>query len=406
MFDISSQAELLSKLRGNSSSLESYASRIGSYLGAHNVFLFQKGRVALYTIFKSIGLSTGDEVILQGYTCVVVANAIKYCGAVPVYVDIDTDTYCASFESVKAKVTTKTKVIICQNTYGLSHEVDEIALFGKERGLITIEDCTHGFGGYYKGRSNGAYCDFAFYSTQWNKPYSTGLGGILVVNNEQHLRKTEHQTLDLLKPGFIESFQLYLMVVFKASFVSERGYNYFRSLYRMLSRLGVVTGSSSNQELDSVDIPAGYFKGFPAILCGRGSSALDKLSAQIETRKKIGRWYSELLLASGKNHVPVRLHANHSFLTYPLLVKDREKFREEAARHGVPLGDWFISPLHPVEEEFKKWDLCVTDVPVAVHCSDHMINLPTSVQSTDSVEKLILASLDNILDVRSSGRAV
>ena len=145
-----------------------YKKEIASYLNTseQQIFLYWKGRVALYAILKAMGVGKDDEVILPAFTCVVVANAIIYLGAKPVYVDIDLQTYNARFEDIKKAVTNKTKAIICQNTFGLSSDIEEITKYAKEQTIFTIEDCTHGFGGYYNQKPNGSYCDAAFYSTQ------------------------------------------------------------------------------------------------------------------------------------------------------------------------------------------------------------------------------------------------
>lgn len=145
------------------------------YLGPHSsLHFFWKGRVALYVILKALGIGPGDEVIVPAYTCVVVPNAILYTGATPIYADINPTTYCCDAVEIERHITPKTRAIICQNTYGLSWEVDQIADMGKRYGIATIEDCTHGFGGTYKGRHNGSFCDASFFSSQWNKPFSTG----------------------------------------------------------------------------------------------------------------------------------------------------------------------------------------------------------------------------------------
>ena len=84
-----------------------------------SIFLFWKARIGLYLILKALGIGPGDEVILPGYTCVVVANAILYLGARPIYADIDPATYTISLETIQPLVTPHTRVIIAQNTFGL-----------------------------------------------------------------------------------------------------------------------------------------------------------------------------------------------------------------------------------------------------------------------------------------------
>ena len=176
---------------------DKYKTELGSFLNVKKdaISLYWKGRIALYTALKSMGISKGDEVIIPAFTCVVVPNAIIYLGAIPIYVDIEEKNLCTTKDLIEKKITNKTKCIIIQNMLGLSNEVDEIVLLAKNHGLYTIEDCTHGFGGKYNGIYNGLKSDCSFYSSQWNKPFSTGVGGILLVNNTHLLSQIEIQKL-------------------------------------------------------------------------------------------------------------------------------------------------------------------------------------------------------------------
>ncbi len=119
-----------------------YQARIAQYLhiAPEQVSLYWKGRVALYTVLKAIGVGPGDEVILPAFTCVVVPNAILYLGAIPIYVDINPDTLCCDAAQIERALSPKTKVILIQNMLGLSVEVSEIITIAKARGIYTIED--------------------------------------------------------------------------------------------------------------------------------------------------------------------------------------------------------------------------------------------------------------------------
>jgi len=102
-----------------------YQSRLAEYLhiDAEQVSLYWKGRVALYTMLKAMGVGPGAEVVLPAFTCVVVPNAILYLGAIPVYVDINPDTLCCNVAQIEQALSPKTKVILIQNMLGLSVEV-------------------------------------------------------------------------------------------------------------------------------------------------------------------------------------------------------------------------------------------------------------------------------------------
>jgi len=378
--------------------IDRYKNKVCEYLSVDDVFLYWKGRVGLYVVLKALNLQQGDEVVVQGYTCVVVANAILYAGATPVFTDIDIGSFCTSAKSIEEKITAKTKVIIAQNTYGLTYQLDSIAVLAKKHGIVTIEDCTHGFGGSYQGQKNGKICDFVFYSTQWNKPFSTGLGGILVVNNQDYLPAVKKIDSECLEPTFLESSQLQFLVQFKSRIVGGRAFDIFRDLYRALSRLGVIPGSSSTVEVQSTEMPDQFLKKFPERLSTIGMKALNGLDEKMTERAEMSVWYSQTLSSMGKNHVSDELFENHGCLTYPLLVEDKEAFAAAARNLRIPLGDWFNSPLHPVTIPLDVWGVDIIELPVATYCSKHVVNLPTdSIDKTD-VMKLLEAQCELIID--------
>ena len=221
-----------------------YKKAIASVLGCNEerVFLYWKGRVALYAILKSLDLKKGDEVIIPAFTCVVVPNAIIYAGLKPVYVDISPATYNMDINLIEKKITSRTKVIICQNTFGLSSDLEFFISLAKKYNLFTIEDCTHGFGGFYNGKPNGSYCDAAFFSTQWNKPFSTGIGGFLVANNEMILDRLKTVEKQKIKPQLIEKLFLNLLLVFRKYFINKYTQSFLVNVYRFLSRYNLLLG--------------------------------------------------------------------------------------------------------------------------------------------------------------------
>ena len=158
-----------------------------------NIFLFWKGRVSLYAILKAIGIKEGNEIILPAFTCVVAVNPIIYLGAKPVYVDIDPITYNIDASGIEKKITQKTRAILAQNTFGLAPDLDRIFEQANKYKLMVIEDCAHGFGGFYKGRPNGTVADASFFSSQWNKPFSTGLGGFAFTKEPRIADKLKEQ---------------------------------------------------------------------------------------------------------------------------------------------------------------------------------------------------------------------
>jgi dTDP-4-amino-4,6-dideoxygalactose transaminase len=364
---------------------------------AKHVFLFWKGRVALYSLLKSLNIQEGDEVIIPAFTCVVVPNAIIYLGAKPIYVDIDTATLNPDIRAIKKAITSKTKCIVIQNTFGLSHQVEEIVALANTRSIYTIEDCTHGFGGFYKGKPNGSFCDAAFYSTQWNKPFSTGIGGFALLNNELLLPKMIeiHQTL--LKPTWTQSTVLKALLVFKRWFLSDSTYWFLVRFYRSLSKLGWFVGSSSDIEIISTNMPRDYFMGVSKTQIRAGIHGLACLDQILKLRRKNGLEYQAFLKENGKWHYPEDTLENHGFLKYPILVKDRDNFLIKAEKSKIQLGDWFISPIHPVSNNFQNWQFTCADFPNAMLVSSKILNLPTDTKRIAQIMAFLSKNIDDLL---------
>ncbi len=376
-----------------------YKNSIASVLrcSPENVFLYWKGRVALYAALKAMGVKEGNEIILPAFTCVVVPNSIIYLGAKPVYVDINPNNYNVSIEKLKEAITNKTKVIICQNTFGLSSNIEQIVQIAKEHNLFTIEDCTHGFGGFYNGKPNGSFCDAAFYSTQWNKPFSTGVGGFLVVNNKSLIEKVNDLEREKLKPTFIDKFTLSFLIPIRKYFVNEFTQNILVKIFRFLSKHNLIIGSSQGKELSGTEIPYKFFKNISTVQINEGINQIKHLDEVNLLRKKNAQDYSSFLKANNKNFVKENLFNNHLFLKYPLLVKDRERFSKLAQKQNISLGDWFISPLHPIKENLERWNFNKVYFPEAVKISSMIVNLPTDIKNNQKVLSFLKNNLDLIV---------
>ena len=378
---------------------EEYKCLIANYLlsDPENVFLYWKGRVALYALLKATGIGSEDEVILSGLTCVVVPNAIKYSGARPVYLDVNPETYNPDIQSYREAISSKTKVLIIQNTFGLSSDVDLITELAREKGLITIEDCTHGFGGSFGNKPNGSYCDAAIYSTQWNKPFSTGIGGFCQVNNPKLRDKLRSVNKDLIKPGFIENGILSVLIWSRKNLINDSTYWFLRNLYRKLSKVGIVIGSSQGEELKGPVIPKDFFKAASMVQIKNGLRNILGLDSILNKRKEFARIYSDFLKVNNKKYVAEKFWNDHSFLVYPILVKDREVFNKVAEKWKIRTGDWFISPLHPIESNLNIWDLDEKNVPNASYLSKHLVNLPTIEKEIKGVLGFLKENIDNII---------
>ena len=105
--------------------------------------LFDSGRGALLALLQSLELQSGDEVILQGYTCVVLPNAIIAAGGKPIYVDINPRTLNLDPAKVREAVSPRTRAVICQHTFGIPADTSALRLICNEHNIALIEDCAH-----------------------------------------------------------------------------------------------------------------------------------------------------------------------------------------------------------------------------------------------------------------------
>lgn len=382
--------------------LTAYKESIAAMLAddAH-VTLFWKGRVSLYGILKSLGIGEGHEVIVPGLTCVVVPNAIIYAGAKPVYADVDPGTYTLKPESIWPLITPRTKAIIAQNSFGLSADLDPILDQAMSKGIEVIDDCTHGFGGTYKNRPNGSVARVSFFSTQWNKPFSTGIGGFAVTKDGEFARRLEQFEASTIRPSFKDVAMLRALYFARRNLMRESTYWPLLRLYRWLSARNLVIGSSQGEELETPQMPEDFLKGLSSFQAELGIEALENLGEAIRFRQRVAQEYDTLLSGLGKS-IPVRPeYAEHSFLKYAVRVKDRARMMRDADRRRVRLGDWFNSPLHPIESDLSPWGYEKGSCPRAEEAARELVNLPTdpdmSASELERVKKFVSAHADSFL---------
>lgn len=141
------------------------------------------GTATLHTALHALGVKEGDEVIVPSLTMSSTSLCVLQNGSIPIFADVDRDTFNIDPKSIREKITEKTKAIIAVSLYGLSPEYDEILQICNEFNLFLIEDNAECFLGYYKGKLVGTFGDFSSYSFQASKHISCGEGGMLTTNN-------------------------------------------------------------------------------------------------------------------------------------------------------------------------------------------------------------------------------
>lgn len=157
--------------------------------GAKHAVVMTNGTSALYAACFIAGIGSGDEVITTPLTFMASANCALYCGAKPVFADVNPDTYNIDPKSIREHITEKTKAIVAVDYTGQVVEVDEIRKICDEFHLVFIEDAAHSIGSRYNGTPVGSLADITCFSFHPVKTVTAGEGGALLTNNDEYARK-------------------------------------------------------------------------------------------------------------------------------------------------------------------------------------------------------------------------
>jgi len=163
--------------------VEAFESEFAAWCGARHAVAVNSGTAALHLLLLAHGIKEGDEVITTPFTFVASANAALFVGARPVFVDIESDTYCLDPSRVEAAITPKTRAIVPVDLYGQAAQVPELRAIAERHGLVLIEDACQAHGAAIGARKAGALgvsASFSFYPT---KNMTTAEGGMVTTDD-------------------------------------------------------------------------------------------------------------------------------------------------------------------------------------------------------------------------------
>ena len=161
---------------------EEFAQKFAACHDARYGCCVANGTIALLVALQAAGIRFGDEVIVPAYTWDGTAAAVLFAGAVPVFADIDPDTYCLDVDAVRQAITPRTRAVIPVHLAMRFADMDPLLDLAVERDLLVIEDCAHAHGGQYKGRGAGSLGDLGCFSFQSSKLVTAGEGGIVITS--------------------------------------------------------------------------------------------------------------------------------------------------------------------------------------------------------------------------------
>jgi perosamine synthetase len=300
------------------------------------------GTVALHLALLALDVRAGDEVLVPSLTYVATANAVRYVGAEPVFVDVDPQTWCIDPRLLEDSITPRTKGIIAVHLYGHPADMDAINHIAAIHGLWVVEDAAEAHTARYKGRSVGGLGRIATFSFYGNKIFSSGEGGALTVSDPQlelRIRTLRGQGVD---PN-------------RRYFFPVTGYNF---------------------RLTNVAC---------AFLCAQ----LERREQIIERRRRVFSLYEQALEGvAGIGFQPVAPWATPAPWLYCVTVdpvgygRSRDELMEALAARGVETRPFFI-PLHRLPP-FREASRARGEVlPITDDLSARGVNLPTHAALTD-----------------------
>jgi perosamine synthetase len=380
---------LLSPWRwGDGKVVEHLEKEIAKRFSGHQAVLMNSGRAALAAVLRGFTIGKGDEVIIQGFTCLAVPAAIMWTGAKPVYADITAETYNLDPADVARKITPRTKAIIVQHTFGIPGPLPELQRLAQERNLVLIEDCAHALGATLDEHPLGTLSHAAILSFGRDKTISSVFGGAIISRDLTFMQRVrdEQQKLPYPPARWVAAQLLHPILL---SFVVRTYYR--NSLGKALlvagQKLGLLSKAIAPQEREGKP---------PIFLDWRYSPALARLLEQqwakldsfVRRRRTAAVRYSTALPVSIETK---KILNTAGWLRFPWRVTDKKKFLRAARKQKMLLGDWYDTPVAPLALDQQAITHYVPgSCPQAERAAQETINLPTyPTLTTQQVEQVI-----------------
>jgi perosamine synthetase len=164
--------------------VRAFEKQCAEYFGVKHAITINSWTSGLIAAVGAVGIEPGDEIIVPPWTMCASATAILHWNAIPVFADIDPETYCLDPASVEANITPHTKAIMSVDIFGQSADMDALMAIAEKYGLKVISDTAQAPGAFYKGKFAGTLAHIGGYSLNYHKHIHAGEGGVLVTNDD------------------------------------------------------------------------------------------------------------------------------------------------------------------------------------------------------------------------------
>lgn len=355
-------------------SLRRYELAFAEYIGVRHGYSFSSGRVALSGILRALDIGEGDDVLVQVPTHIVVANAVRFAKAHPIFVDSSFATCNMDVHALEQSVTSRTKAIVLQHTFGIPGDLNAVLKVAGRRGITVIEDCVHAMGAKYRGARLGSIGRAAFFSTEETKTISTTMGGMALTNDDELAVGLQTFQQGCSPPSASLTARYLAKLVAYHMLTQPHLYRYTRPLYEAFGRRNPLPGPMTTEEIRGVK-PDGYERRFSNAQAVLGLRQLRRIEGNLMHREKVSAAFKMRLEALGFDmpHPPSGSTAAHVRL--PVYVEDQQAAVAAAAGPAV-LGTWFTSVLEEAVDPLVG-GYVAGSCPVAELLSQRIVNLPT-----------------------------
>lgn len=337
---------------------------------------YYRGRVALYAILQALGVGRNDEVACQAFTCVAVPEAILACGAKPVFIDIEPDGLNLDPIELKQKISSRTRAIVVQHTFGIPASMTRIMAITEQAGLPVIEDCCHTFLSTLENQYVGSFGAASFYSFEWGKPLALGIGGSAIANDPELARRLTDSFDELRYPGRLSQVKLELQGLAHRILYRPELYWKLKTLFHGLSKFGVAEGNYNPVGGDSPTAGDFSMKMAPRLeRCLKNE--LQQIAKQADHSRRLVSQLEALIPQDScvRPRSPSRVESVYS--RYPMRVKEKGRLLVKAREENLELAEWYSTPIHPLSRDqsgcvFYEPDSC----PNAEERSQEIVSLP------------------------------
>lgn len=311
-----------------------------------DAFFFYRGRVALFSIIKALGIGCEDEVVAQAFTCLAIPEGIMASGAHPVYADIEPNGFNMDADDLERKITSQTRAVIVQHTFGIPADMERIKYVADKADIPIIEDCCHTFVSTYKGKMVGSFGVGSFYSFEWGKPVVAGIGGSAIINDSNLNERIQSQYKDYRFPSTVKLLRIQLQYFGFKILYRPSLYWPVRNMFHILSSIGAA--ESNYNPVRENQVAEDFCLRMPKPLQRRMARKLFNLDVLTRHSRWVSNQYQSRIGSNVVVHAEISGDCKAVFARYPLLANDKDVLLEQARKAKVELANWYSTPIHPL----------------------------------------------------------